>query len=567
MKKYSVMVKQVLMSTLTAVMIAVPFTSCSDEMEVEAQAPAAAQATTVGDEPKDAVGLIYNDFITPEDIKILNADTTKISISRALAQKKGIDNFVNRPMGIWLNFRERAFLRRGTKQQLDGDRYIIDVVEADIAEVLPQGKDINLKTDLYMNTEAVEQTATRGIGDKQISQVMEDMSIDEEGYFHPVAVQFNDETLTRSGVNTSINYSPYELLMADQQGAKTRGIGDWFKKIGETIWDGAKRTFKMVFDPFGVNEAFLNLIVDGNKPGNFLEGVNYKSTLTLKKDIKVGDTAADTVSIRLKLPIECKLNYTLNIKPAGSKLNPKLAYLRACLDGDFKTSPEVTVGFCKTIQLPKDKQKIKITDLPGKSFTFTVYGVPVVIDLKPNVYMKLKLKGEGYLYTGVKYDFAAKVRVGAEYKDGKWNNLTGGEITKSSYKFTPMAVSFKADAGIGFMVGCDVMLYKAAGPYVAVGPQLAADAALKIAPFEDEKVTFSTNGKIGVWGEAGAKVEIWKWHICDYYKEFEFGLTKKLWTYPDKDKKQTGAISELVEMFRKKIEDGLRNGQYNNQNK
>jgi len=76
---------------------------------------------------------------------------------------------------------------------------------------------------------------------------------------------------------------------------------------------------------------------------------------------------------------------------------------------------------------------------------------------------------------------------------------------------------------------------------------------LKVTPLEKKKVTLKTTGKMGFWGEAGAKVEIWKWHIADFYDEFDFGLSKNLWNYPDKDKKQSGAISELVQMLCKKI--------------
>jgi hypothetical protein len=130
-----------------------------------------AEAQVLNNEPKEPVGFIFNDFLTPEDIQILNADTTQISISKELADKKGIDNFVNRPMGIWLNLREASFLRRGTKQTLAGDRYIIDVVKAELAEVLPIGKDITLKTDVYVNPEALVNTATRGDEGKDLSQV------------------------------------------------------------------------------------------------------------------------------------------------------------------------------------------------------------------------------------------------------------------------------------------------------------------------------------------------------------------------------------------------------------
>ena len=552
MKQNTVLVKSVLMSIITAVTVS--FTACTDDADLMNES---AEAQVLNNEPKEPVGFIFNDFLTPEDIQILNADTTQISISKELADKKGIDNFVNRPMGIWLNLREASFLRRGTKQTLAGDRYIIDVVKAELAEVLPIGKDITLKTDVYVNPEALVNTATRGDEGKDLSQIMEEMSIDKDGCFHPVAIRF-DEEMTRSSNMPDVYYSPLELLASASGQGQTRGWFDWVEDTWndfvdfvsdntDKILDIVLESGKHILDPFGIGQFFWDLCIDGNEAGNFTgELLHFKNNLTLKKDFKLGSAESDTISIRLKAPMECKVNYIINMKPGGSLANPRLDYFRACMDGEYKTSPELTIGLSKKIELPKDKQKIKIKDFPGKTLQFNIYGVPVIITITPNAYLKLKLKGEGYLYAGIKYDFASKFKVGAEYKDSKWHNLTGGEITKSEFKLTPIAATFSVNAGVGLMLGCDVKFYDVTGPYVAVGPQLAADMKLNVRPTDINPISITSTGKIGIWGEAGAKVEIWKWHIADYYDEFDFGKTWDLWNYPDKDKKQSGIIDALV---------------------
>ena len=118
----TVLVKQVLMSTLTAGFLSVSFTACSDDTNDLLNDMSAARPVATG-ETLQPVGLMYTDFINEHDVCILNADTTQISVSKAFAEKKGIDNFVNRPMGIWLNLRDRSFLRKGLSQRLEGDRY------------------------------------------------------------------------------------------------------------------------------------------------------------------------------------------------------------------------------------------------------------------------------------------------------------------------------------------------------------------------------------------------------------------------------------------------------------
>ena len=105
MKKNSIMVKQVLMSIITAGIFTFGFTSCSDDDPMSQDSAAANQEiTSDGEGISKPIGLVYTDFITENDVQILNADTTEIAVSKALADKKGITNFVNHPMGIWQAF-------------------------------------------------------------------------------------------------------------------------------------------------------------------------------------------------------------------------------------------------------------------------------------------------------------------------------------------------------------------------------------------------------------------------------------------------------------------------------
>ena len=99
------LVKLALMSTLTAGIFSFSsaLTSCSDDEIQNEVSNNDESAIVVGNEDVLAqpLGLVYKDFINPNDVQILNADTTEISVSKAYADKMGIDNFVNHPMGIW----------------------------------------------------------------------------------------------------------------------------------------------------------------------------------------------------------------------------------------------------------------------------------------------------------------------------------------------------------------------------------------------------------------------------------------------------------------------------------
>lgn len=147
------LVKQVLMSSLTAGIFAFGFSSCADddfESPVNNNAADNAQVASNEDGIRKPYGLVYTDFINSNDVQILNADTTMISVSKAYADKMGITDFVNHPMGIWQSLDERAYLRRATAQRLENGKYILNVVRSGLGEVLA-GQDVVLNTGIYMN--------------------------------------------------------------------------------------------------------------------------------------------------------------------------------------------------------------------------------------------------------------------------------------------------------------------------------------------------------------------------------------------------------------------------------
>ena len=56
-------------------------------------------AANEGTSALEAYGLTFETFENENDVQILNADTTEISVSKAYADKLGITSFVNHPMG------------------------------------------------------------------------------------------------------------------------------------------------------------------------------------------------------------------------------------------------------------------------------------------------------------------------------------------------------------------------------------------------------------------------------------------------------------------------------------
>ena len=92
-------------------------------------------------------GLTYHNFDSDADVQILNADTTEIAVKKSLADKLGITNFVNHPLGIWDAPCHLAYGRKGLEQKLVGDTYIIKVGRVTTAELIGD-KAAQLSTDL-----------------------------------------------------------------------------------------------------------------------------------------------------------------------------------------------------------------------------------------------------------------------------------------------------------------------------------------------------------------------------------------------------------------------------------
>ena len=130
----------------------VSFTSCSDELNElgtnEKQAPEGADKALL-----EAYGLTFENFINDNDVMILDPDTTMISVSKAYADKMGIKSFVNHPMGIWHKMEQLPYIRKATAQKLDGDRYILTVKPASVAEIIGD-KNVTLSTGIYVNADA-----------------------------------------------------------------------------------------------------------------------------------------------------------------------------------------------------------------------------------------------------------------------------------------------------------------------------------------------------------------------------------------------------------------------------
>ena len=495
------------------------FTACSSDDDAPEKDPNVIIAGE-NDPLGQPIGLVYTDFLTPNDVTH-NADTTELSISKALADKKGITNFVNRPMGIWDKKEHRSYLRRATEQRLVDDHYVLKVVRSSIAEVT-KGQEMALNTGIYYNP--TRMVSRGGLTRASQGDPEADKYIDDNNVIHPAAI-----TVQRK-VDDGSN--------APRKSRMTRGDGD----------DGETATFTIeelyTTPPSGANgwfdwleEAWNYIVEKTSYDWNDNKNITLLHTKsTISKDIKfnAGPEKGDTISLRFRCPIEFNLDYTLNIRSHGSiesAFVPIPSYLETYIDGYFEANPQLRIGFSKTITLPEDKQRITLFSFSGVGFTFMIGPVPLTIDLDPSVYLKFTSTLMGDAYFGVQYDIATSFKAGVKY-DGSWSGIADGEKLKDEFSFINPKVSLRYIGGVGLYFGVDVIIEKVAGPSFNVGPQVKVDAQLSY-QIGDDRVNASIEGKAGIGGEAGAKIKIFGFEVAEWHTYFDIGPQWTIFKYPD----------------------------------
>lgn len=566
------LVKSMFMSIATAGIFSFSFvfTSCNDDEILEGAEWAPDMEQEYNGPLLEPYGLSFYDFVTGNDVTILNADTTEIAVNKALADKLGIQSFLGHPMGIWDHPEHRAYLRRATKEKLEGDRYILHVTQSSIAEVLAgNDKEIKMSTELYVNTDPAS-TRTRALENNTPEYAAR--YIDENNVLHPMAITFkraegDQIALTRNSAAENNIYGTYlpEHLLGMQNDPATRawwndlwkGVKDVFGTVGyafEKVAYATEEWFKAKTEEL---EKYLheNTAYDINWDGhNTL--INIESSLEKKIPFQCGEDSNDTINVYVKAPVKFNLNYNIVLQAEGSMVAiPHLSRFEASVDGRFNFEPEIRLGFDGKLELPDDKQKLKLAELDGFSVVFTIGYVPFTVDFNPSMFLKFKAEVGGRATVGVKYEFDSWFKGGIAY-DGSPRGINDSKVTKSKVRFLKPSAEFSAEAGVGLMLGCEMIIDKVAGPEIAIGPNLSASADLTLAPFEKDPVNFEASVDFKFSGEAGAKLKLWKWELGDWSVGLDFGLNKNIFKYPsdDANNEVKNNVEEINKLLVKQIE-------------
>lgn len=389
--------------------------------------------------------MVYEDFITPDDITIDSADTTMISVSRAYADKIGVNDFEGRVVTIWRTIGTTPFIRYINDVKKKSDKYVLTTRKAEAAEMFEE-LDLTFDTDLYIDHD-VPTKATRGSSDYEVDDVSEKYT-DEEGVVHPAVIIFEEpgqlskSLATRAGGEERTYYTAEELL-ANNFEFNLINIKELAVSLEKTL-----KTDK---------DSLFSINVSGKAEAS--------ARLTLFGKLKVGAFSLKEFQFGLR----------------GS------ADLKAMIGLDFKAKVE-------------EEYKHSLVQVGKTTLVFWAGPIPIPITVEPNLVYKSTLAAEAKLSLYASAMVGGEFQAGMEYKSSrkgdKWKNISGGK----SYKSVALNGIFPADSvstDSGFGVEISAGAEATFGTYWETGMYLAGSAGPK----------FSTGPKIGVEGEVSGKLD------------------------------------------------------------
>ena len=535
MKKTFIFLTNRILLGIAALSVAWTFTACSDSSEPEKDPVNDPNVIVAGENDPlgEPIGIWYTDFRTENDVTITKSDTTELSISKALADSLGIDNFVNRPMGIWDKKEHTPYLRRATEQRLVGDRYVLKVVRSSLAEVIGS-RDVMLNTGIYYDPSAPLSPKTRAaaFGDLQATKYVDDNDV-----IHPMAITFlgtsdNGSNSEEGFIDPDATYDLSQTftiaelyaMSQDPSNSIFDDIGNWIKKTAKKVVSAIETAVNYV-------DAKTTYTLDVDKSATI---INTNTKLEHKEKFSCGKESKDTIGVTFKCPIQFNLDYTIKAKAQGSLKTAGLpipSYLETYVDGYLDANPQLLVGFSKELSLPKDKQRITLGKFVAYKFIFSIGPVPVSITITPSVYLKFTASVAGDAYVGVSYEIATKFKAGFKY-DGGFSGIGDGEVVKNEFDFLRPTAEITAKAGVGVFFGIDINLEEVAGPTFSVGPQVNAEAKLKYV-FPDNHLDFTASAKAGIGGEVGGKISLLGFDLAEWKTSFDIGPQWTIFKYPD----------------------------------
>lgn len=456
-------ISQVALSTLAAMFV---LCSCDDSSSPTDASEKKTSSVTHEDSSRVIV-YSYDEIIGKNDISILDADTTKLSIDKDFAKKA--DERIPEPgnvLVVWKNIKDDPFYVRVASVSDEDDHYKVKVDRATPFEALPEG-DYNLSSEVFID---MSEAKTNAAGDVDVP--VEAFYDKKNNTYHPVIITKVDSDDNGDAVESE----DVEKTVYDEALEK-----DGFVDLRELVKENASIDKKILSINKLLQPGVLGIpgmgLFEGDYQGSawtFLtKGREGLEKAFEKNKGKNPSSAPIKAYIRIDtVKFQAGLNFHMGWKLKWLKPKKFDFYISGNQDtyiSDFGLG--LGGGF---------SGEKNLTNLSGSSFTFWIGVVPVRVTIKPNIYLKYNFDAFTVLDYRMQYHRSQESKIGFKWVSGDGFSMIkeGSESfsinkPKNFLDFVNMSEMTAVGKGsLGLYLRVVALLYGVGGPSVGLGARL-----------------------------------------------------------------------------------------------
>ncbi|GEM_PF-6741088 len=488
--------KKILLLILTAIATFTFYIGCSGDSSSSANEDEALGLQNSS--AHETIVYTYEEFSRGDEVKILDKDTTKISIDREFAGKA--DSILPKSgnvLVVWNDIMNEPFYLRVASVTEDDSVYTLTVDKASPFDAIPEG-DYELSSEIYIDPKAVPN------GGK--------LSLDafynkETKTYHPFLIKDESELLQSNselyvGKDLSekapLSKTLEEKRYVDLRDAKLQsGSKDW------TVIDIDKE-----FNPGVIAIPGLGKTI-GDYQGSWLDsfgGIKKLEKAMDDNDEKNPDGSPIKAYVRMDtLKFKSKANFHLSWTTSWLSIKGFDFYVDASQDIYVSN-----IGFGLGAGFAGDK---KLTNFEGKGFTFSVLGVPVYIKIVPNFYLKYSMDAYAVMDYKINYAKHSTGKFGLNWKSGSDASVIKDGKSEYTYNefhglkefISDSHIAFCGKASAGIYLRVAALLYNVVGLTGGLGFRIDLDARAGASTSYDDNGKWT--GDVDVFDDSYIKLD------------------------------------------------------------
>ena len=482
------------------------YASCSGDDSSSSVGDAAAGEYTMDDSTK-VLAYTYSRFLSDNDVKIVDEDTTRLSVDTAFANKveEGLPSVAN-VIAVWDDLKNAPYYVRVKKVQKKEGRLLIDVDKATVLDALPDG-DFEFSSEIFFDPSKVKEN------DAEIPP--EAFYDEEKGIYHPVVLipytKVSDENDDEKVDVVDIEENPLVTL------AKKKGYVDVREMVNsnDNVYDLHTHlfNFRQEFHPGTWSIPGMGATL-GDYQGSWLSafgGMNKLQAAFAKANGQNSNTSLSPLKAYIRIDtISFKYSADLHMIFVKKQSAPKYFEFFITSRSDAYIS---NIGAGLGAGVSGEKQ---LTHFPGWTVVFYIGFVPVCVTITPNLFFKYNAEAYALFDWRLQYWYTRSSTQGV-----KWTPKDGPSLIKSSsegknmnnLRLDDVVICGKASAAL--MLRVEALLGGSTGPTIGSGFRFDLNAQIGgAAQYDNEgnRTGAKASGHIKLTGaiplEVGAVVKL-----------------------------------------------------------